>query len=116
MSFQWKKSVLNNKRFLIYFLEVVSKSVLRGIRKENLSSKDLDMDPVIDVVKKAAAEESSSKFINLSVYPFRCSLISVRQIQMCLDYAKKHKGQLLRAHFDATGSIFRKIGTATCVI
>lgn len=77
------------------------------MRKELLKEEDLDLDPVIDVMKQAAREEF--KLIDLSVSPFRCSLVSQRQVNVVLDFAKKHPNELRRAHFDATGSILSKL-------
>lgn len=73
-----------------------------------LAENDLDRDPVIDVVKAALMEKY--KFIEVSVKPFRCSLISEQQIQVCLTYAKNHKGFIRRMFLDATGSMLAKIG------
>lgn len=81
---------------------------MRNVRKEILSENDLHKDPLIDVVMKSAVEEF--KFIDLSVSPFRCGLVSTKQIETCIDYAMENKNKLRRAHFDATGSIFGKIG------
>lgn len=86
---------------------VPTRNALQIMRKELLKEEDLDLDPVIDVMKQAAREEF--KLIDLSVSPFRCSLVSQRQVNVVLDFAKKHPNELRRAHFDATGSILSKL-------
>ena len=86
---------------------VPNKNVLRMIRSEVLSEKDLDKNVIIDVVQKSMTEEF--KFIDLSINPFRCKLVSERQIKAVINYAEKHKNKLRRFNFDATGSIFQKV-------
>lgn len=89
-------------------LEIANKNVIRIGRKEMLRDNDLHSDPVIDVVMKAKSE--SFKFIDLTVSPLRCKLISEVQIKTTLHFAKQHHEALRRAHFDASGSILAKTG------
>lgn len=86
---------------------VPSKNTIRIVRHETLKENDLSKDPAVDVMKHAEDEEF--KFIELSVVPFRCGLVSERQIQVVLDYSKCNPYSLRRAYFDATGSILSKL-------
>ena len=88
---------------------VPNRNILKMIRRDMMKTNDLHLNPVIDVMLRAEAEDIDKRFINLSVSPFRCSLISEAQVVSATTNVK-HQGalQLRRLHFDATGSILAK--------
>ena len=86
---------------------VPNQNVLHMLRTEILAENDHDKNMIFDIVKKAACEDS--KFIDLSLSPFRCKLVSTKQIMNVFNYAQRHPNNLRRCHFDATGSIFMKL-------
>lgn len=91
-----------------FFPDVVNKNVIAKIHQEVLKENDLHHDVMIDLMIKA--ENESFKFIDLSVAPVRCKLVSQLQLKTAIDFFK-NKNCLRRCHFDATGSILGKISS-----
>ena len=85
---------------------VPNRNTIKKIRQEMLGAGDLDADPIFDVVRRAEKDETG--FINLSLSPFRCTLVSNQQIITATNYAKRNVNMLRRFHFDATGSMLKK--------